>query len=104
LSQRWFGKGKGPADLPHAGVYDAVPIDPTVNYVDAATGSEPAARAALAFHELAEAYAEVDKCMPYISSPASGTNFELSRRQRCDVGLTLRSSALGLASAPTLEG
>jgi len=61
-----FRAGKSTTQLPPPGVDGAVVIDPAVKYVDFATRTLPVSLPALAFHELAEAFAKVDKNMQYI--------------------------------------
>jgi hypothetical protein len=82
-----YGKGKGPGDLPPEGVDDAVTIDPSVRYVDAATGTKPVSRPALAFHELAEAHAKVDKGMPYVPrGGGAGAHEDARQREKTLLG------------------
>jgi len=82
-----YGKGKGPGDLPPAGVDAAVTIDPSVTYVDAATGTKKVSRPATAFHELAEAYGKVDKGMPYVQKGGGpGAHEDARQRERTLIG------------------
>jgi hypothetical protein len=76
-----YGKGKGPEHLPPAGVDAAVTIDPSITYVDRATGTKRVSLGALAFHELAEAYAKIDKNMPYVQR-GGGPGAHEDARQR----------------------
>ena len=82
-----YGKGKGPGDLPPPGVDDAISIDPSVRYVDAATGTKSVSRPATAFHEMAEAYAKVDKGMPYVQKGGGpGAHEDARQRERTLIG------------------
>ena len=82
-----YGKGKGPGDLPPSGVDAAISIDPSVRYVDAATGTKSVSRPAVAFHEIAEAYAKVDKGMPYAQKGGGpGAHEDARQRERTLVG------------------
>jgi RHS repeat-associated protein len=82
-----YGKGKGPGDLPPAGVDAAVTVDPSVTYVDAASGTKKVSRPATAFHELAEAYGKVDKGMPYVQKGGgAGAHEDARQRERTLIG------------------
>ncbi len=62
----WRINTKTPGFLPPPGVDDTIAFTPVGGYVDAATQTQPVSRAAVAFHELAEAYAKIDKGLPYV--------------------------------------
>jgi hypothetical protein len=76
-----FPNGKSSRFLPPPGVDCAVVIDPSMKYVDAATGTLNVSNAAIAFHELAEAYAKVDLGMPYMQR-GGGAGAHENARQR----------------------
>ena len=61
---RYLG-GKSDAYVPPNGVADVVGIDSSIKRVDAATSLRVVSRGAQAFHELAEAYAKVDRGLQY---------------------------------------
>jgi RHS repeat-associated protein len=61
-----YRNGKAAKDKPAAGVDCVVAIDPTKPYFDQATRTLPVAHRAVAFHELAEAYAKVDGGLQYL--------------------------------------
>jgi RHS repeat-associated protein len=63
-----YGNGKGPKDLPPAGVDDQITVDPNARYLD--SKNQPVSVSALVFHELAEAYAKIDEGKPYSDFPS----------------------------------
>lgn len=66
---------------------DAVSINPSVRYVDEATETKTVAHPAIAFHELAEAYAKVDKGMPYLpKGGGAGAHEDARQRERTLLG------------------
>ena len=78
------GGAKVPAELPPAGVNDAVVINPGVPMFErtaAGTRGKPVSTGALAFHELAEAYATVDGGQQYLPL-ASGSHATAAARER----------------------
>jgi RHS repeat-associated protein len=75
-----FRNGKSSRFLPPSGVDCAVVIDPSIQYVDAATGTLGVSSAAVAFHELAEAYGKVDLGMPYMQRGGGAGAHEYARQ------------------------
>ena len=73
--------GKSSKFLPPTGVDCAVEIDPSIKYVDAATGTLSVSNAAIAFHELAEAYGKIDLGMPYMQKGGGAGAHEYSRKR-----------------------
>jgi hypothetical protein len=71
---------KGPGRFPVAGVNGAVTVDPSVQYLDAATGTHTVPTRAIAFHELAESYAKVESNM--LRGPNNGPGAHFVSRLR----------------------
>lgn len=74
------GGHKVPAELPPAGIDDAVVINPSIPMYQKANG-QPVSTAALAFHELAEGYATVDGGQQYLPM-SSGSHATAAARER----------------------
>jgi RHS repeat-associated protein len=66
-----YRNGKSNSKLPPIGVHAIVTLDPRCSWKDLATKSISVSLAAVAFHELAEAYAKIDFGMQYIYKDGS---------------------------------
>jgi hypothetical protein len=68
-------------------VDDAVTVDPSAQWFDRKTGAGPVSRGAVAFHELAEAYAKIDRQMPYnYRGSSAGAHADACERERVLIG------------------
>ncbi|MCK4764118.1 MAG: RHS repeat-associated core domain-containing protein [Candidatus Aminicenantes bacterium] len=76
-----FPNGKSSKFLPPPGIDCAVEIDPSITYVDAATGTLHVSNAAVAFHELGEAYGKVDLGMPYAKKGGGAGAHDYARQR-----------------------
>jgi hypothetical protein len=61
--------GKTAEEMPPPGIDDQVTINPNAEYVDLTTKSQTVSIAALAFHELAEAYSKFREYKPHTYDP-----------------------------------
>jgi RHS repeat-associated protein len=94
-----FPNGKSSKFLPPPGVDCAVGIDPSIKYIDAATGTLNVSSAAIAFHELAEAYGKVDLGKPYVQKGGGAGAHEYARQRE----KTLNKQRPGFTQHPAGE-
>jgi RHS repeat-associated protein len=78
---RTMGNPKTPSNLPSGGIADIIGINPSISYTDSATGTLSVARAAIAFHELAEAYGKINLGMPYIQKGGGPGAHDYAKRR-----------------------
>jgi len=70
-----YRSGQPPSYLPPSGVHAIITINPCISWVDSATESRSVSLEAIAFHELAEAYARIELNMQYGNPDSPGAHY-----------------------------